>query len=169
MSKPKQLLFLDMDGVLNSHQSAHYFYWKTRGRKAYMMGWNELDPIACSNLDLILEKLPDCKVVISSTWRTLFPLSDWDDKMKDLCPHLIGRVIGKTPDLNTTFEYVPRGKEIKTFLESNEWTDVPFVVLDDDCEMEDVKDRFIRIDGKVGLTYINVEFILAKMGFKGRI
>lgn len=147
-----RILFLDMDGVLNSVQSSHYF-WRTKyNRKTFMNGFESLCPIACSNLDYLLESYPDMKVVISSTWRRFHDLKEWDEKMKDICPSIVGRVIGKTPG-NDCGE---RGNEIYNWLEQNNHFETPFVVLDDDSDMNKVSANFVHIDSYHGLQWFNV-------------
>lgn len=152
-----KLVFLDMDGVLNSHQSSHYFWWKKHNRKTFMNSWDQLCPIACSNLSELLEKDPEIKVVISSTWRRFHELPEWDLNMADKCPAIVGRIIGKTPRLfRTISESAPRGWEIHNWLVTNGHVSTPFVVLDDDRDMDKVESKFIHIDGHLGLTYHDV-------------
>jgi hypothetical protein len=81
MGKTTKIIFLDMDGVMNSHQSM-YLYRRFFGVKdswfekyrpgstdAYRSYEDEICPIALSNLSYILEEFPDARLVISSTWR----------------------------------------------------------------------------------------------------
>lgn len=163
-----KLLFLDMDGVLNSYQSSHYF-WKTKhNRTCFMCDFDTLCPIACSNLDYILEKVPDLKVVISSTWRKFHQLNEWDEKMSIVCPSIVGRVISKTPDLDRVAgTRIPRGHEIHSWLTTNGHLETPYVVLDDDRDMDKVQENFIYIDNKVGLNWNHVEEIFKRWNVKG--
>lgn len=67
-----KLIFLDIDGVLNSEQSqCMYYHHKAwiesklgKGSKT-----RELCPISISNLDYLMRETPDARVVISSSWR----------------------------------------------------------------------------------------------------
>lgn len=64
-----RVIFCDFDGVLNSVASFIY------NNRQNLLGLTDVpthesfDPIACSNLQFILEELPDVQVVVSSTWR----------------------------------------------------------------------------------------------------
>ena len=147
-----KLIFLDMDGVLNSMQSSHY-YWKLKGRKSFMNDFDTLCPIACSNLQHILENVSKVQVVISSTWRLFHSIEDWD-QMKDKVPDL--DVIGMTPNL----AFNPRGHEIHKWLRDNNRLDSRYAVIDDDSDMDKVEDNFFKIDYRVGLSWVECEKII---------
>lgn len=146
-----RVIFLDIDGVLNSHRTAAAYR---------QILFRRLDPVAVALLFRIV-KFAKADIVISSVWRmdkdwlTLiwgclreagFP---WDG---DRCP-----IIGKTttahippedPKVNTG-----RGDQIKDWLDNNpEYDD--YIILDDDSDMRpDQTERFIKVDRKVGLGY----------------
>lgn len=92
------LLFLDIDGVLNSHD------WAQRapalGRRAYV----DLDPVAVAELQRIVVAT-DCALVLSSTWRRIHGLADvrglmvaagWQGRvpLHDKTPYLPGALRG---------------------------------------------------------------------------
>lgn len=156
-----KLLFLDMDGVLNSHQSSRYFWRTAHNRKTFLNGFDELCPIACDNLDWLLEEIPDLAVVISSTWRMVHELPVFESKMahKYCVPSIAGRIIGETPRLSGQ-----RGSEILAWLTENNHLDTPYVVIDDNSDMDGVRDNFIMIDEAVGLTWHNARAIAKKFG-----
>jgi hypothetical protein len=135
-----KIVFLDIDGVLNSY------------RTAYAMGpmkeEDGLDPIA---VGLVREmcRLNKAGVVISSTWRLgrdaqdfviLFERYGWKNPT----------VIGVTPTLSTGH----RGKEIKAWLSGNS-SITDFVVVDDDNydTADDFPDNFVHVDSKEGFLY----------------
>lgn len=159
-------LFLDMDGVLNSTQSAHYFWRTKHGRKTFMEGFEELCPIACSNLDYLLEGFPDTKVVISSTWRLFHEIDEWNTKMKDVCPSIVGRVIGKTPRIGRLSEGVQRGEEIRAWLDENALSTETFVIFDDDSDMDAVREGFIKTDPNLGLTWNDIMKVFTRFGVR---
>jgi hypothetical protein len=76
-----KVIFLDMDGVMNSHQSVHFFHdflglkdnWFQRympnDMEAFNHYENEICPMAVSNMRTLLDNHPDIRFVISSTWR----------------------------------------------------------------------------------------------------
>lgn len=115
------VLFLDFDGVLNSEAS---FRWEIRKKTAQVN--NTLSPIACSNLQYVLDKCPELKIVISSTWRLLHTMDELKAKLAEYGVDS-SRVIDQTP--NTFSRH--RGREIGMWLEDHPEVE-RFVVLDDD-------------------------------------
>lgn len=133
--EPLRVLFLDFDGVLNSEAS---FRWEKRKQTEQIQ--NTLSPIACSNLQLILDKIPDLRIVISSTWRLLHSLDELKAKLAEYGVDA-SRVIDITP---STFSR-HRGREIGMWLEEHPEV-TKFVVLDDD------RDAHVFDDDKRALT-----------------
>lgn len=151
-----KLIFLDIDGVLNSRQSSAYYSRLPEELE------NEytLCPIAISNLRHILEKHPDCHLVISSTWRksrslkTLKEIFDYYEISKE-------KVISKTPILDTL-----RGVEIHKWLQESKIKPTHFVILDDDKDMDRYLDtiHFIHVDNRIGFSWKEVDKILKYFG-----
>lgn len=165
MKEPvKQLIFLDMDGVLNSTQSAHLFWRTKHNRKTFLQGFDELCPIAVSNLNWLLERAQKCRIVISSTWREYHEIEEWYEKMGEACPAIVGRIIGKTPKLYRGTDCAPRGHEIYKWLEDNGHLETPFVVFDDDRDMDKVEKNFIWIDGDHGLQFKHIMEVFVRWG-----
>lgn len=118
-----KVIFLDIDGVLNSRA-----YDRKRN-------WNEQTDIDETRL-LLVKKIVDetgAKIVLSSTWR-----EHWD-KANDKCDSdgvYINQtftkfgleVFDKTPDLGIDFD---RPDEIKAWLDSAERSIDSFVIIDD--------------------------------------
>jgi len=152
-----KVLFLDIDGVLNSVGSFIY------NNRLNLLGLTDIpthesfDPIACSNLQYVLEELPDVKVVISSTWRKYVPLHALQEMLK--ANHVLSeRLIGVTPVMDGY-----RGKEIEAYL--NDHTEVTeFVIIDDDSDMIPYMHRLIQTDGKNGLTFTDAEKVIEYFG-----
>lgn len=82
MRKKVNIIFLDMDGVMNSEESNFFnFHFNNEKYASYLLKKspfeNNIDlqdiqwtsPICCSNLTKILQECPNTKIVISSTWR----------------------------------------------------------------------------------------------------
>jgi hypothetical protein len=119
------ILFLDIDGVLNSVVWFERLY-KKRG---FFKNDHKLDPKAVKNLVSILEKT-GCKVVISSAMRILYSKEYMVRMMlrAGMPYRYMDRFIGITPihhDRN-------RGNEIREYLSKN---DVGrYVVIDDDSK-----------------------------------
>ena len=87
---PIKVLFLDIDGVLNSVQSTVLNYRK--GDKSN----KTLDEVACSNLQYVIECVPELKIVLSSTWRKLFSI-EWMQEHLRKYGIDSARLIDKTP------------------------------------------------------------------------
>lgn len=135
------IIFLDIDGVLNSVDSAVAF--------AEFPNINEvdaLDPVSVLLLKQLCEKT-DAKIVISSTWRKLYTVDDfraifakydWDDFP----------IIGVTTSWNHYTN--KRGYQIQDWLDGNSnWTN--YVIHDDDSDMLDSQvDHFVHVSNISG-------------------
>lgn len=150
------IIFLDIDGVLNSHRKLKEVYDRTHRPHS---GYNyPFDEICLSNLKLLVETT-DSKIVITSTWRK--DNEGRDTLIKALKEYQLDHhIIGYTPILHTS-----RGKEIKEYLSTLE-EQPNFIILDDDTDMEDLKDYLIKTNIQVGLTSDNTEEAIMKLTFK---
>lgn len=63
------ILFLDVDGVLNSAE------WMNKGHMRTMNPINHFDPDACKRLNTVV-KATGAAVVLSSSWRILHPFKE---------------------------------------------------------------------------------------------
>lgn len=137
-----KICFLDIDGVLNSEAT-----FRMESRKPGGIVDNTIfDAVCCSNFQYVLEKVPGVKVVISSTWKRLYPLDQlkrfFDEQYIDS-----GRVIGITPSMLSA----TRGEEISMWLRDH--PDVTeFVAIDDDTDMAPIESNWVQTDCRVGLT-----------------
>jgi len=170
MNKP--LLFLDIEGVLNTER--HYAKLKGNGQPNKDKYGPLFDPEAVANLQKIIE-VTDARIVVTSSWRymdldTLQRM--WYDR------NLPGSIIGITPlhtdddnlletdlsrlDVITAEMFSSsRGNEIKAYFD--EILEVssdprPYVILDDlkDVLLEQ-EDHLLRIDPIVGITEEDAE------------
>lgn len=150
-----KVIFLDFDGVLNSAAS---FLLEDRKNKALRgpakknkVKINEtLCHVCTSNFQYILDKAPDVKIVISSTWREIYKLEWLQDKLASYGIDS-SRVIDKTPS-----SFRSRGYEINQWLEDHPEVKT-FVILDDN----EIGDRFtdkeiVETTWPVGLTLAGV-------------
>jgi len=133
-----KVIFLDIDGVLNSMSGL------------FMRGGQSLMDLYVEHIQVLKWVLDhtDARVVISSTWRK----SRTIEELRQLFYNygLPSRyIIDKTP----VIAGVQRGEEIKTWLESAEPSIESFVVLDDDSDMDAVRDNFVQTHFDHGLTY----------------
>ena len=123
-----KIVFLDFDGVLNSKR---WFTIAGNVRKQW-----HLDEDLIQNLNQIT-KSTDAKIVLSTSWRTMYPFPDIIQALEDR--GCLADVIAKTPDLSGTglgdSFFVPRGHEIEAWLRDHpEVTNI--VILDDEPDME---------------------------------
>lgn len=133
-----RIIFLDIDGVLNSMRTALVFNT-----------FDRLDPIACSILFKIMHQA-QAKIVVSSTWRMH---ENWKSRiltaLRIADQHGITEndIIGKTPVLNNC-----RGAEIDLWLKNHADSETDFIILDDDSDVLDHHvSRFIKCDINEGL------------------
>ena len=163
-----KVLFLDIDGVLNSENwFAYRIYCVKNNMVNILMNFVDtddrnikhkltmLDDRAIANLNRIIEET-GCKVVLSSSWRSsieseniftqnLLKLKGFKYEFYDV-----------TPRLWFSDFSIRRGEEIKFWLdkESEKHEIESFVILDDDDSdmLPEQMNNFIHVDGQVGLT-----------------
>lgn len=135
-----KVIFLDIDGVLWTIPGVIYSR-ETKGEECRPS--REIDPVCLMLLQHLCKKVPDLKIVISSTWR----LGTSIDQFKEYFGPIIGeRLIGVTPCLDRY-----RGHEIKAWLDKNP-TDV-WAIVDDDSDMWPVIKGFFKTDSYDGLKW----------------
>jgi hypothetical protein len=135
------LLFLDMDGVVNGR--SYFSYRGTeagRARRSHFFANHDVktaleltmtDPACAKRLSDLIHKL-GCKVIISSSWRDNRKPENFVFLFEALdCPLPKNTIIGCTPVLDEIQEK-KRGHEIETWLEAN-GAPRRYLVLDDDC------------------------------------
>jgi hypothetical protein len=164
-----KVLFLDFDGVLNSHQSAVFWHSKrdqTKWETEMYSDWggslkeyiaHEFCPIALSNMDFLCSRNPDLKVVVSSTWR----IGETVDSLKKIlypAKHVANAIIDVTPHFSRH-----RGEEIQRWLDEHpEVTN--YVIVDDDRDMLDSqKEHFVNTSELHGFQYGDVHWAEAAL------
>lgn len=149
-SGPRRILFLDVDGVLNSVP----FLQTVSNRDSIIFGDDDpapmLDPVLVDRLNQIIQQL-DVRIVLSSSWRHGWPLGVIQ---RALVKHgFLGRLMDKTPDVAGG-----RANEIRRWLDTQYPPADRFVILDD---MPDagvgMSAHFVQTDTHVGLTDEHVE------------
>lgn len=140
-----RILFLDIDGVLNSTQA------KRRGTCDFHCTFC---PIAVKNLNQLLSDLPDLNIVISSSWRFGHDL----DRVNPTTgrPSLKSifkdngidaeRIIDYTP---MRFSERPRGYEIQEWLDGHLVT--KFAIVDDNSDMVHLAPFLVKTSIELGL------------------
>jgi hypothetical protein len=158
-----KVLFLDIDGVLNS---AEWYGRRPRELRDlpntdHNVGLCEIDPEAVARLGRIVDAT-GARIVISSTWRRVFRLPTIRLLLAER--GLRAEVVGVTPDLGGV-AMLGRGEEIRAWLAAH--PDVTaFAVLDDNDEMDAVREAFVPtwLDGEDGLADEHVERVIALLG-----
>ena len=161
-----KVLFLDIDGVLNSQNWFGYrLYCSKNNIYDRILNFTDIndeyinhklsmiDDRAIVNLNRIIEET-GCKVVLSSSWKSsrksVNDLTQYILKIKGFKYELYG----VTPRLWRDEFGTQRGEEIQMWMdkESEKNKIESFVILDDDSDIlpEQMK-NFIHIDGQVGL------------------
>lgn len=145
------IIFLDIDGVLNSHMDMvigkHDDQQEIKPKDHGFIG-------VFQRPCLILHELiaaTDAKIVLSSTWRMMFSTQEMEAVLRQTgCVN--AEVIDKTPIMHDSI----RGVEIQSWLDKN--TDYfpikNYVIIDDDNDMldEHIQNNFVLTDHYSGLT-----------------
>ncbi len=149
-----KVLFLDIDGVLNSERSvvAHYakpFWPGNVGEDAKPLlttrSGNLLDPVAVSLIHAIVAQTK-CKIVISSSWRIGSAVSDFT-----FVPDVVG--------LTTTRHLGVRGHQIQHYIDEHDVDQ--YCILDDDSDMlKHQLPYFVKTSGMNGISIENYYQVL---------
>ncbi|TQV86434.1 HAD domain-containing protein [Aliikangiella coralliicola] len=134
----KRLVFLDIDGVLNSMGwKISRSYYSIPGydpdalqeSPPYLLGELDLTPIAL--LDELLDDT-NAQIVISSSWRQIHPGIDWLIELFQLrgARLIPARIIGATPVINSISLLHQRGNEIDSYISTHAF-DGKFICIDD--------------------------------------
>ena len=145
-----KLIFLDIDGVLDTYKSRY-----------------QLDPVLMERLGTLLAHT-DAKIVVSSSWRsndvasTVEFMTDPDNPSVGNNPFsFTDKVVGITPILYSVIDGdidrpATRGEEIAAYLKDHPCDNS--VILDDCEEMQrDQWPNFVLVNDEVGLTDKDVE------------
>ena len=147
------IIFLDVDGVLNSHRKLEEVYNKTH--KPHSGYQYPFDENSLKNLKRLVEET-DSKLVITSVWRK-------DEEGRDTLINALKEyeldqyIIGYTPILGKK-----RGIEIQAYLNQLDYTP-NFIILDDNSDMEELINHLVKTNIKVGLTESNIEEAIIKL------
>lgn len=154
-----KVLFLDIDGVLNSEQSCVFWHNKrdqSKWENEMYTSWTgslkeylalEFCPIAVSNVEELMRRVPELKIVVSSTWR----LGETVESLKAMFKPfklISDAIVGVTPSIRLT----PRGNEIQAWLDKHPEV-TRFVIVDDDMDMEHLVDKLIQTSPIHGFLY----------------
>lgn len=143
-----KILFLDIDGVLNSSRSCLAF-------GMYPMNLQQLhafDHVAIGLIQTLCEADPNVKIVLSSAWRLTYK--------HDAVGKALGLpIIDRTVMLNTS-----RGAEIAEWLGRHPDIETWVIVDDDDDMLDSQQSRFVKTDHSEGLSWANFRDICDTLG-----
>jgi len=146
-----KILFLDIDGVLNSQE---YFADETNFavEPSTYLGYyaEKMDPKLVLRLNEILART-GAKVVISSSWRSMFSKEEILECL--LTNGFVGEIIDTTLRLLQDI----RGTEIQIWLDNTQESVESFVILDDDSDMGPLEDKLVQTTWAKGLQAEHVE------------
>lgn len=156
-----KVIFLDIDGVLNSHRSCMAYNGFPHAGESEVDGkWHKLDQVAVHLLRSIVEK-SGAKVVLSSTWR-IGADREWLNRFGAFIGVDIIDVTRPTGSLDGETE--PRGYQIQDWIDDNPSV-THYAIIDDDSDMlESQKDHFIKTTHADGLSYHNYLDCLRVLG-----
>lgn len=139
-----RVLFLDIDGVINSERSCAAFDGYPHDFSPRDMG--RFDPVALALVRKLCDTT-DCSIVVSSTWRTTFTLHEIGCKLE--LP-----VMAATPDLGGDYA---RADEIAMWLRSHPEV-THYAIVDDlalDFDDPEHQARFVQTNDEFGLSLAN--------------
>lgn len=147
-----KVLFLDIDGVLNSFKT-------TLLHGSLFLG----SPDVAKRLDpygsLFIKRLTQhgVKIVLSSTWRKGSQFEELGSQAFDF------EVVGRT--CIYPFAGARRGDEIKVWLDEHPEV-THYCIIDDDSDMlPEQMSHFVRIEGTEGITFADMRKICTVLGF----
>lgn len=161
----RKLIFLDIDGVLNTK-----WWYSQMDRNTHRDKYGyAFDPQAVANLRKIVEET-GADIVISSSWKCM-GLSQMEDMWKDR--NLPGKIIGITPnsvsdellidaDIDSMELFHIRGEEIKEWLKKHGKRVCNYVIIDDmDNMLPGQQSHFVQTNPEVGITEDDAEKAIA--------
>jgi hypothetical protein len=156
-----KILFLDIDGVLNSRV---YLQDKPlrAGEKPSIRDEDGIDPAAVARLQRIVNAT-GAVICVSSSWRKQYPLPM-------LCRMLRRRglteqrLIGVTPDLKHISPGSVRGDEIELWLSLFGHARPRFAILDDYADMGSLLPFLVQTDATRGMTDADVTEAIRLLG-----
>lgn len=158
------LLFLDIDGVLNSDNFLKEGLKKNLKHSYGDVGdgwenaWDsvwEIDDRAVELLNKIIVKT-DCKIVLSSSWRFNWTLNNFIKMLR--CHNFKfdkDVLIGMTPLVDLSY----RGAEIQKWIDENKF-EGRFAIVDDNDDMKELKSHLFLTTFDEGLTEDIAESII---------
>lgn len=140
-----RIIFLDIDGVLNTDRSVRMNHDGDR---------LDFDHDALEQLTRIVNET-GAKIVITSTWRIHREHGGflWAELLRNLNKAgLENSILDITPVLDDALRTADRWKEIADWLKHDEHNIYSYVILDDEWQMGELNNRFLRCPSYSGIT-----------------
>jgi len=148
-AKEQKYLFLDIDGVMNSFDDYNMTgeeFMKNKNDISFVISKKQIDL-----LNEIIEKY-NPKIVLSSYWRTRYPIEKINKIFKD--NGFKGAVIAKTDEKGE--EHRDRWNQIKRFIDKNNVEN--YIILDDDS-LGNEAENHIKTNPYIGIEKKHIEKI----------
>lgn len=165
MGKNK-IIFLDVDGVLNSETHATLYGWGGEAKHSYENAVKKakLNTVSVHLVNELARK-SGAQIVMSTSWRLLNQGARgfwWNQLFKEILNSVSKRCYMDVIDLTPVKEKGDRGDEIDAWLKKNPWVD-DYIILDDisDEWRDHQKEKLLLIDDEVGFTRKNLEQALS--------
>lgn len=154
-----KVIFLDIDGVLNSTRSAAALGGMPWPGLKKERDWHLFDPVAVGLLRRACEKT-GAVCVLSSSWRAHLD----DAGLQDLAQRLGVQIIDRTRE---TRGAEIRGVQIAEWLQAHPEVDT-YVILDDDSDMlDEQKERFVKTNFREGFLFEHYMRLTHLLGGEG--
>lgn len=156
--RPEVLVFLDIDGVLNSTTWAgarpvRGFIPPRSAIEAFQE--ERIDPATVARLRVVVERT-GASIVVMSSWRNRMAITEFA-RLLELHGWVTPPVLGVTPDLPGA----SRGEEVRAWLEAGDCR-ANYICLDDDADF--LPDQpHIQTDPDIGLTDDDVRRCIARL------
>ncbi len=155
----RRVLFLDIDGVCNSHR-----FFRERYGDRFRMGddggecphsWR-LDRIAVARIDRVCRRAR-AEVVVISSWRLWMPLG----VMRGVLTRagLSAPVIDRTPKLGSPHTQ-PRGPEVAAWIQAHRTDLQSFAILDDTDDMGVLGSRHVLTSSELGVSHMEARWTI---------
>jgi len=157
----KKIIFLDIDGVINTKEW-HSKMTKDTPKDEYGYAF---DPIAVANLAHIIDKT-GADIVISSSWkfygvpklREMWKKRNLPGTILDITPNTISDEMLLNANLDEFQLGVCRGNEIKEWLSRHEDIISSYVIIDDfDDMLSEQEDHVVLTESLIGITEWDAE------------
>ena len=152
-----KLIFLDIDGVLNSER----YIKAEHARTGKCMGGSTVEMIDLSALRE-LERIcfeTGARIVVSSCWRIGRTVEELRKIFDDASFSMPERIIDRTP----SHDRGTRGEEIAKWFEEDWITPDSFIILDDSSDMKPYRTHLVKTNWKTGLTSAIADRAIAKL------